>query len=243
MGSDPLADPQSMAHAARLFLDEGRTDLSERLVRQWLAEARALPPDRLDRVLAEIVAIADARGAGMRLFPELFATLKETAPPAVQAAFVAAVHDRLGHAGIAPFRAAIGPQILAARPVLAARLFSEERNHLLARHFLLTTDLMAEPAAARAEWLALARRILAPRELALELERRALAGAIPRPMQQAVLQAVLGTGSRPQAMAVWQAFFGSPRPAVGEEDVAARDAASLIDRLAAAAARLEGAID
>ncbi|WP_442579608.1 tetratricopeptide repeat protein [Mesorhizobium sp. ASY16-5R] len=209
---ESIDDAKLMARVAQLLSDNGRYDLVERVVREWLAYAQKLPVDQLDAYLAEVVNIARAKGAGNRLFGDLLTTMARHGSPEVEASFAQTMYDQLGYVGIAPFRYAIGPRVLLIRPVFAARLFTVERNALAARRFLMATYLPDQQAKARFEWLAMAQEMLSPQELGSELARRAQAGAIPPEMKRAILDAMPRDGSRQQTMAVWQSFFDTGKP-------------------------------
>jgi hypothetical protein len=213
-------DAGSIAHLSQLLSDEGRYDLLERLLGQWLAYAQKLPVQKLDGYMGEVVSVAQANGVGDRLLKELFSALPQHGSSEVEASFVQAVYNQMGYAGIAPFRPMIGPRVLLIRPVFAARLFMAERNALAARRLLLATDLSVQSAAARFEWLALAQQVLAPQEFTMELAYRARLGTIPPEMKRAVLEAMLREGSQAQTMAVWHAFFGGGEPAIQGRRVA-----------------------
>jgi tetratricopeptide (TPR) repeat protein len=209
---ESIGDAKSMARLAQILSDNSRYDLVEQVVQEWLAYAQKLPVDKLDAYLAEVVNLARAKGTGNRLFRDLIQTMARHGSPEVEASFVQAMYNQMGYAGIAPFRYAIGPRVLMIRPVLAARLFTVERNALAARRFLMATYLPEQSATARFEWLVLAQQMLSPRELGSELARRAQAGAIPPEMKRAILDAMPRDGSRQQTMAVWQSFFDTGRP-------------------------------
>jgi hypothetical protein len=211
-GQESTKNAGSIAHLAQLLSDEGRYDLVEQLVDRSLAYAQKLPVEKLDTYLAGVVNIALAKGTGDRLLGELYKAMSRHGSPEVEASFVQAVFNQMGYVGIAPFRSEIGPRVLLIRPVFAARLFTVEHNALAARRFLMATDLFAQSATARFEWLALAQQTLAPEELGSELARRARLGAIPPEMKRAVLEVMLREASQPQTMAVWHAFFGSGEP-------------------------------
>jgi hypothetical protein len=130
------------------------------------------------------------------------------------------MYDQMGYRGIAPFRYAIGPRVLLARPVFAARLLALERNTLAARRLLMSVDLPSQSARARFEWLALARQMLSPKELGTELARRAQTGTIPPEMKRAVLETALQVCSQPHIMAIWQSFFDTGTPDFSEAKIA-----------------------
>jgi tetratricopeptide (TPR) repeat protein len=215
-----VTDPKSMTHAAQLFFQEGRYDIVDEVVRGWLAYASKLPAEKLDAYFAEVVNVARASGTGNKLFEELFQTLAQHSSPEVEASFIQAMYDQMGYQGIAPFRYTIGPSVLLARPVFAARLLTVERNALAARRLLMTVDLPSQSASARLEWLALAKQMLSPEEFGSELARRAQAGTIPPEMKRAVLEAALQLRSQPQIMAIWQSFFDTGTPDFSERRIA-----------------------
>lgn len=198
---------KTMAQLARLLSDEGRYDLIERVVSEWIDYARKLPGSKLDGYMSELVDTARVSGIGSKLFDEMFRTLAGRGVDEVEASFVQTMFDHMGYAGVAPFRPSLGPGVMALRPVLAARLLLAERNELAARHFLMTTYLPSQSSTARFQWLALAEQLLAPQELGAELAQRAQDGSIPPEMKRAVLDAIMKVGSQAQIMTVWHAFF------------------------------------
>lgn len=211
--AESFADPKAFAHLFQLLADQARYDLVGELLSQWVVFAREMPADQMDFYFHEVVNLAGAKGMSGRLFRELFAVLDREGAAGFQAGFVQAMFNRFGYAGVAPYRNTLRPKVLAARPVLAARLLAIEKNPLAARRFLLSARLPALSASAQFAWLDLAQQMLPPQELGYELARRARAHAIPPELQKAVLDTMVRGGSQAQRMSVWQAFFDSSPPA------------------------------
>ena len=206
-GAQTFADAREFARIAELLSDQGRFDLIEQLLGQWLATARQMPADGLDGYFQEVVSVAGGKGLATRLFNELFQAMGKGGDARIQASFVQAMYVQFGYAGVAPLRNALRPDVLLARPVLAARLMADEKNPLAARRFLFSVHLPELSASAQFHWLGLAQEILSPKELGDELARRAHAGAIPPELRKAVLDVVISGAFQPQMMEVWQAFF------------------------------------
>lgn len=207
-GARTFTDAKGFARVAGLLSEHGRFDLSEQLLGEWLGAARLIPLDRLDSYFQEVVSEAGGKGLDTKLFNDLFHALGTSGDARIQASFVQAMYAEFGYAGVAPFRRSLRPEILLARPVLAARLMAAERNPLVARRFLFSVHLPELSASAQLDWLDLAQEILSPQELGDELAHRAHAGAIPPEIRKSVLDAVIKVGSQPRTAQVWQSFFG-----------------------------------
>ncbi len=204
-----FADAKGFGRLAGLLADQGRFDLIERLMDDWVGAATQLPPDQLDSYFQELVASASGKGLGTRLFNELFRALGKGGDARIEASYVQAMYGQFGYGGVAPFRKMLRADVLLARPVLASRLMAVEQNSLAARRFLFVARLPELSASAQFDWLALAKELLSPQELVNELARRARSGAVPPEIRKAVLDAVISVGSQPQTMEVWRAFFKS----------------------------------
>lgn len=213
VGTQSFTDGREFARLAGLLSGQGRFDLVEQLLGEWLKDAGQMPADQLDSYFQDVVSVAGGRGLATKLFNELFLVLDKSGNPKLQASFVRAMYVEFGYAGVAPFRRALRPEVLRSRPVLAARLMADERNPLAARRFLFSVRLPELSARAQFDWLGLAQEILSPQELGDELARRAHAGAIPPEMRKAALDVVIRLASQPQIMEVWQAFFDKSRTA------------------------------
>ena len=211
-----VANVASITHLAQLFSSEGRPDLLDGLIAEWLTYAGELPSDQLDGYLEQVVRLARGKGLSGTLYNQLFLAFSKRDAFEVEASFLQAMYDEFGYAGVAPFRSALQmqPEIFSARPVFAARLLLVEHNQLLARHFLLTARLPDLSAKARYDWLAMAQTVMSPHELAYELGRRARAGSIPPEMNRDVLNIAMRGGSQPQMVALWESFFDVGRPIV-----------------------------
>jgi hypothetical protein len=206
-GTQTFTDAREFARLAGLLSDQGRFDLVEQLLGEWLGVAKQMPADQLDSYLQEVVSVAGGKGLNAKLFNELFRTLGKSGDSKMQASFVQAMYVQFGYEGVAPIRRALRPEVLLSRPVLAARLMAAERNPLAARRFLFSVRLPDLSASAQFDWLGLAQEILSPQELANELARRAQVQAIPPEIRKAVLDVVIKAGFQPHTAQVWQAFF------------------------------------
>jgi tetratricopeptide (TPR) repeat protein len=211
--TESLADPKAFAHLFHLLSDHGRYDLIGQLLTQWVAFAQQVPAQQLDPYLQNVVNLAGAKGMSEELFHKLYRVFDNEGVAEFQASFMQAMFNRFGYAGVAPFRTGLRHSVLNARPVLAARLFTIEKNPLAARRYLLSARLPAISAGAQFEWLDLAQQILPPQELGYELARRAHAGAIPPELRKAVLDTMVRQGSQTQLVSVWRAFFNTSLPA------------------------------
>jgi hypothetical protein len=90
---------------------------------------------------------------------------------------------------------------------MAARVLMQERNVLMARHYLVSTNLYTLSSQDRFDWLATAQWVLPRPELIAELSHRVAAGEIPQEMKRAVLDIAMEQGTQPQLAAMWDSFF------------------------------------
>ena len=208
-GAQTLTDAGEFARVAGLLSDQGRFDLAEQLLSDWLRDAKQMPADQLDSYFQSLVRVAGGKRLDAKLFNELFRALGSSGDSKIQASFVQAMYVQFGYAGVAPIRWALRSEVLLSKPVLAARLMAAERNPLAARRFLFSVRLPDLSASAQFDWLDLARQILSRRELCEELAFRAQAGAVPPELRKAVLDELIQFGSQPQIAAAWHVFIDS----------------------------------
>jgi tetratricopeptide (TPR) repeat protein len=196
--AEGMADPAALSSLVYMLSGEGRHDILHRLISPWLGLADRMTEEVLNRHLRDVVNIALQFGMERELFAHLFHALDRGDRPLAQASLVDAVYDRLGYAAIAPFRAGITADVLAARPVLGARLLLVEGNRPAARHFLLHAELRSLAPQRRRDWLTTAEAILLPKELLDELIRRARMGALPPDFVPPAIDLAMRTGGHAQ---------------------------------------------
>ncbi len=201
--ADGSVEPFILDELISLLSSENRLYLLGDLLSGWIAQAVAISPEALDFQLREIVDVAAKRGMGMELALHLMRTLQRSERPDLQAGLINAILERFGYSAIVPVRAAITPQVLAARPVMAARLFLAEGNPMAARYFLLGTELADIPERLRPSWLDLAREILKPSELLGELVAQARSGKLPADMLRPALDLATSLGGEAQLRQIW----------------------------------------
>lgn len=208
-------EPWTLDYMVGTIRKEGRFDLLNRLVGIWIAGAENVAEARLDRHLQGIVDAAASMGMSNEIMRQLHATLVSHERPDFQASLLKAVLDGLGYAAIAPYRAVVTQEMLAARPILGARLLQAERNPMAARYFLLQADLPALTEEARRDWLELAETILPPKELVAELVRRAHAGGLSPDLVRPAIDLARRAGTQAQLRELWALLVdGTDKPAI-----------------------------
>ena len=193
-----MADPAVLSSLVYMLSSEDRHDILHRLISPWLSLADRMTEEVLNRHLRNVVNVALEFGMEREVFLHLFRTLVRDDRPLVQASLIDAVYDNLGYAAIVPFRAGITAAMLAARPLLGARLLLVEGNRPAARHFLLQAELRSLSRQRRRDWLATAETVLLPRELLDELIRRARTGALPPDFVPPAIDLAMRTGGHAQ---------------------------------------------
>jgi hypothetical protein len=218
MQTNTIADPRKMTHLAQLLSDEGRYDLLENVVFQWLSYARQLPADGLDGYFRVVVDIGRQKGLDSQLFHQLLFALERRGSASVKASFLQAMYNQYGYVGIAPYRGSLGADVLAARPILAARVLLQEHNLMASRHFLLQSNLFTLSAQDRFDWLSTAQVVLQPDELIAEISHRANAAAIPHEMKRAIIEIALRQATQPELAAIWATFFKVQEQVVAKDE-------------------------
>lgn len=177
---------------------ESRLDMLPGLIDAWVDRAALMPPKAMDLQTHEVLSVASERGMQAALFQHLHRSLARKDRPEIIASLAEALVDQFGQIALAPYRAALSNQVLAARPVLAARLFQAEGNLHAARHYLLQADIGGLSKTACDAWMKVAEVTLGRRFLMETLAGHARTKGLPACLPDAT--SPTATHGGPQAL-------------------------------------------
>lgn len=150
------------------------------VARQLLAGWSRANPDPPATEVAAFVAACVSHNAPELTFAALAAAVVRHAPDRVIARYVDAVAAAFGPGALAPIWSSLPSGVIAANPLLAARLAWSDEDRALTRRLLFAIDPANLAGADRGMWLQLLMLAAAPREVFDILRQRRAAGPLPR---------------------------------------------------------------
>jgi len=215
---DNATNPKKFAYFVSVLADEGQYHLLERFIISWLDEGRKLPAADIDGFFQSVISIARSKGLGERLFTQFMLSFERGGSNDLKASLLQAMFNEFGHQGIAPFRNLLTADVLAERPVMAARVMFLENNVLASTYFIRRANLLTLSPRDRFDWLSVAESVLPRDELLKEISHRAGMKTIPPEMKRAILEIAMREGVRPDLVQIWSEFFRE-KPAQEPEKV------------------------
>jgi hypothetical protein len=205
---DQSGGPGSLADLVYVLDGEGRPDLTRDAVAHWLRRAGTAVGGTTaggtgGSSFDEAAELAVSRGMPELVAAELFATLRQGRDPRLAAALADALFSNLGYSVLAVARPLLTYEMLAARPLLGARLSLTEENPLAARHFLLSADLTALSPREASQWRDIAPELFSERDLLAMLMERWQAGQLPAEIRGLMLDLALKAGASESARRLW----------------------------------------
>ncbi|MCG6114051.1 MAG: hypothetical protein MEQ84_02535 [Mesorhizobium sp.] len=201
--ADESLEPTVLAYLLDVFSREARLDLFGGLLSSWINHAGNMTDERIQTHLQQVVIIASERGMQALIFEGLVRQLDRHERPDLAASLAEAILDRFGQPALMPYRPALTPGILAARPLLAARLLLAEGNLHAARHYLLQADLEKLGQQLCTHWLPAAQAVLAPDQLLSEIVTRSGTGLMPDCLIRPALELAGRIGRNGEVLTIW----------------------------------------